>query len=375
VVGKDRVHAVLVLDPGGDQKEIVRLANLLLEEHQKVRAVSIWPGDRLPRTEGTQKIKHGEIQRWVDTGGLLAPAVSSKANLIDLVQRHAPGRSVTPQTTLDELGLSSLDRVELMMDIEERLDTSLDESMLTGARTVAELTAVSAPPPGFDFPAWNRSPVARVVRHVALALVWLPLTRLFAHLEISGEKNLTGLKGPVIFVSNHQSHLDTPSIVAALPARYRYHVAAAMWKEYFDARFFPERHTPWERFLNSLTYWLVALFFNAFPLPQTEAGAGQSLRYIGELVSEQWSILFFPEGQRTEAGEIGPFQQGIGLITSRLDAPVVPIRLRGLEKVLHRHARWPRPGRVELIFGPPLHLKGQDYATLAKQVEKAVTAL
>jgi long-chain acyl-CoA synthetase len=375
VVGKDRVHAVLALDPGGDPEEIVRLANLQLEEHQKIRDVSIWPGDRLPRTEGTQKIKHSEIQRWAETGGLPAPAVSSKATLIDLVRKHAPGRSVTPQTTLDELGLSSLDRVELMMDLEERLDMSLDESMLKSACRVADLTAVSTPLPGFDFPAWNRSLWARLVRRAALAFVWLPLTRLFAHLEISGEKNLRGLNGPAIFVSNHQSHLDTPSVLASLPARYRRHVAVAMWKEYFDAHFFPERHTRRERLLNSLTYWLAALFFNAFPLPQTEAGAGQSLRYIGELVSERWSILFFPEGQRTDAGEINPFQQGIGLIASRLGVPVVPIRLRGLEKVLHRHSRWPRPGRVELVFGPPLHLKGQDYATLAKQVEDAVTAL
>jgi long-chain acyl-CoA synthetase len=375
VVGKERVHAVLVLEPGGDPKEIARLANLRLEEHQKIRGVSIWPGDRLPRTEGTQKIKHGEIQRWVDTGGRLTPGVSSKAGLIDIVRKYAPGRAVTPQTTLDELGLSSLDRVQLMMDLEERLDASLDESMLTGARTVAELAAVSIPSHGFDFPAWNRSRLARMVRGAALAFVWLPLTRLFAHLEISGKKNLTGLTGPVIFVANHQSHLDTPSILAALPARYRYHVAVAMWKEYFDAHFFPERHSRRERFLNSLTYWLVALFFNAFPLPQTEAGAGQSLRYIGELVSNQWSILFFPEGQRTEAGEISTFQQGIGLMASRLGVPVLPIRLRGLDKVLHRRARWPRPGRVELAFGPPLHLNGQDYAMLAKRVEEAVTAL
>jgi long-chain acyl-CoA synthetase len=298
-----------------------------------------------------------------------------ESGLIDLVREYAPGRAVTPQTTLDELGMSSLDRVELMMDLEQRLDTSLDESMLTGARTVAELAAVSALPTGLDFPAWNRSRLAQIMRRAALAFVWLPLTRLFVHLEISGEKNLTGLEGSVVFVSNHQSHLDTPSILAALPARYRYRVAVAMWKEYFDAHYFPERHTRRERFLNSLIYWLVALFFNAFPLPQTESGAGQSLRYIGELVSEQWSILFFPEGQRSETGEISPFQQGIGLIASRLGVPVVPIRLRGMEKVLHRRMRWPRPGRVELAFGPPLYLKGQNYAMLAKRVEEAVTAL
>lgn len=148
-----------------------------------------------------------------------------------------------------------------------------------------------------------------------------------------------------------------------------------MWKEYLDAFFFPERYTRREWLLNSIAYWLVVLFFNAFPLPQTEAGAGQSLRHLGDLVSEGWSILFFPEGERTEAAEIHPFQPGIGLIASRLGVPVVPIRLRGFDKVLHRQEHSPRPGRVRLVFGPPLHLKGEDYIGLAKRVEGAVTTL
>jgi long-chain acyl-CoA synthetase len=148
-----------------------------------------------------------------------------------------------------------------------------------------------------------------------------------------------------------------------------------MWKEYFDGHFSPSRHTRYEWFRDTLLYGLVALFFNAFPIPQTEAGARQSLRYLGDLVSDNWSILFFPEGERTEVGEIKPFQPGIGLIAARLRIPVIPIRLRGVEKVLHRHAPWPRPGHVEIVFGPPLHLKGQDYAALAKQVEGAVLAL
>ena len=46
-------------------------------------------------------------------------------------------------------------------------------------------------------------------------------------------------------------------------------------------------------------------------------GARQSLRYLGDLIADNWSILFFPEGERTEAGEIKPFQPGVGLIAGR----------------------------------------------------------
>ena len=373
-IGRDRVHAVLVLEDDIDPNEVVRRANLQLEDHQRIRSVSMWPGERLPRTEGTQKLKHGEIQTWVESG-TSAPTISSGQEMIDLLRRYAPDRAITPNTTLDELGLSSLDRVELMIDLEQHLNTSIDEALLTGAQTVSALTEVGMPPSAAVFPTWNRACLARVIRNVALSTVWLPLTRLFAHAHVSGQEHLASLQGPVIFAPNHQSHLDTPLILSALPARYRYRVAVAMWKEYFDAHFSPERHTWFERFVASLIYWLVALFFNAFPVPQTEAGARQSLRYIGDLISDNWSILFFPEGERTEAGEIHRFQPGIGLLAGRLRLPVIPIRLRGVEKVLHRHEWWPRLGRVEIVFGAPLYLRGEDYAALAKQVEDAVLAL
>lgn len=55
--------------------------------------------------------------------------------------------------------------------------------------------------------------------------------------------------------------------------------------------------------------------------------------------------------------------------------PVVPVRLVGLDRVLHRTSKMARPGRVEVRFGKPLRLQGEDYAALAKQVEAAVREL
>ena len=125
-------------------------------------------------------------------------------------------------------------------------------------------------------------------------------------------------------------------ILQALPPRWRYRVAPAMAKEFFKAHFYPGAvHAPAARLTNSLNYYLASLFFNAFPLPQREAGTRQTLRYIGELVGEGYSILIFPEGRRTENGEISRFQPGVGMIAARLDVPVVPVRLEGLDRVLH----------------------------------------
>jgi long-chain acyl-CoA synthetase len=197
----------------------------------------------------------------------------------------------------------------------------------------------------------------------------------FARIHVEGHEQLRAIDAPVIFAANHQSHMDTPVLMAALPARLRYRLAPAMAKEFFKAHFFPEEYGRKAWLANSLNYYLAALFFNAFPLPQREAGARQTLRYIGEVLAQGFSVLIFPEGRRTEAGEIDRFRPGIGMIGSRLGAPVVPVRIEGLDKVLHHTWRMARPGRVRVAFGAPIRLVGDDYEALARRVEEAVRAL
>jgi len=386
--GEERVHAVLVLEAGADIETIVRGANRQLDDHQRVRAAVRWPGDALPRTEGTGKLRRREVQRWLsaDAPAELAAAPVVGRQIEAVVGRFASGRTVTDQTTLEELGLSSLERVELMMALEENFQTTIDEAQYAAARSVGDLrglvegfgaTPARRPEPTevFDFPAWNRSRTARAVRRISLPLWLLPLTRLFAWISVEGLEHLERLDGPVVFASNHQSHMDTPAILAALPARWRYRVAPAMAKEFFKAHFHAEGHTRRERFTSGLNYRLAALFFNAFPLPQREAGTRQTLRYVGELVGDGWSVLIFPEGRRNAGGRVERFQPGVGMIAARLDVPVVPVRLQGLDQVLAQHWKMARPGRVRVSIGAPLRLAGEDYAALAAEVETAVRAL
>ena len=408
VEGEERVHAVLVVEPGADVESIVRGANARLEDHQRVWSTSIWPDAALPRTEGTQKLKRRELQRWV--AGEQTPARSSTApgtSVAAIVGRFSAGRALRPATTLDELGLSSLDRVELMMALEEAFQTTLDESVLGGSQTVGGLEAVLGPtaaarsnvpeatrpggpspsaeaarrvtgaaqPTSIDFPAWNRSWPSWLLRRISLPTWILPLARAFMSLEVRGLEHVRNLTTPVIFAANHQSHMDGPAILAALPPHWRYRVAPAMAKEFFRAHFYPQDYSRKAWFTNSLNYYLACQFFNAFPLPQREAGTRQTLRYIGELLGDGYSVLIFPEGKRTERGEVGPFRPGIGMIGARLGVPVIPVRLEGLDKVLHTKMKFPKRGPVRVTFGPPLHLAGDDYARLAGQVEAAVREL
>jgi long-chain acyl-CoA synthetase len=383
--GRDeRVNAVLILDPGIDPDAVVRTANTALADHQKIRRAIVWPEPELPRTEGTRKLKRASIREWLQGGGAPRARAPVSDPLAALIARHSGRADVSPQTTIDELGLSSLERVELMVAMEDAFQTRIDEGAFSQARDLSELRAVvdraamgdTAPASEpVDFPSWNRSWPARTIRRLSLPTWILPLARVFAHIHVEGRERLNAIDTPVIFAANHQSHMDTPVLMAALPARLRYRLAPAMAKEFFKAHFFPEEYGRKAWLANSLNYYLAALFFNAFPLPQREAGARQTLRYIGEVLAEGFSVLIFPEGRRTETGEIDRFRPGIGMIGARLGAPVVPVRIEGLDKVLHHTWRMARPGRVRVAFGAPIQLIGDDYEALAKRVEDAVKAL
>jgi long-chain acyl-CoA synthetase len=381
---EERVHVVLVLEPGTDLDAVVRHANAKLDDPQKIRRALAWPEPELPRTEGTRKLKRAAIREWVRSGAATPRLVpSSTDTLTALLAKYAGTAALSSQTTIEELGLSSLDRVELMVAIEDAFQAQIDEGSFAEARDLGQLRSLvehaaksdAAPAEPVEFPAWTRSRLARAVRRVNLPLWILPLARLFAWMRVEGREHLRGLDAPVIFASNHQSFMDGPVIMAALPPRWRYALAPAMGKEMFAAHFFPAQHGRLAWLTNSLNYYLAVLCFNAFPLPQREAGARQTLRYIGELLADGTSVLIFPEGRRSETGAIDAFRPGIGMIASRLGAAVVPVRIDGLQHVLRVGWHLPRPGRVRVAFGAPITLAGGDYEALAKQVEAAVIAL
>ena len=213
-------------------------------------------------------------------------------------------------------------------------------------RTLVERQSASDAPPAepVDFPAWNRGWFPRAIRRVSLPTWILPLARVFAHIRVEGREHLRAIDGAGdLRVEPPEPHGHAGDSRRAA-GRLRYRVAPAMAKEFFKAHFFPEQYGRRARFTNSLNYFLASLFFNAFPLPQREAGARQTLRYIGEVLEDGFSVLIFPEGRRSDSGAIDRFLPGIGMIASRLGVPVVPVRIDGLDKVLHHTWKMAKPG-------------------------------
>ena len=148
-----------------------------------------------------------------------------------------------------------------------------------------------------------------------------------------------------------------------------------MRKEFFDAHFYPEKSGRWAWFTSSLNYYLSCLMFNAVPIPQREAGARGTLHYLGELVADGWCPLVFPEGKHSYDETVLPFQPGIAMMASRLQVPVIPIRIRGSNRVLHPTWNMARPAFVDVKIGPPVVLEGEDFPGLARRLEDIIRAM
>jgi long-chain acyl-CoA synthetase len=368
-----RLHAVVMLEAGAPEPPaIVRRANSRLAAHQQIQDVTVWPERDFPRTHSL-KVKRRDVlrvllgqQRPAAEGGTAPPAAPDDASVLWRMVAEMAGttpREITAQSTLGEIGLDSLQRVELLAALEAKAGLYLDESLVGPETTVGHLQALVEGHQGGArpaFPHWPLSQPAAALR-AALQGPAFAMLDLLAPAHVRGCEVLAGLQPPVLFVTNHTSHLDSPVLLRALPSRWRRRVAVAAADDYFFAR----------RALGLA----VALGLNAFPFSRTTS-VRPTLEHCAWLLDQGWSILLFPEGTRSVSGDLAPFKAGVGLLAVELGVPVVPVRLRGLHAVLPKGSSLPRPGHVRVQFGRAVRFaEGTSYAAVTAQIEEAVRNL
>jgi long-chain acyl-CoA synthetase len=149
-----------------------------------------------------------------------------------------------------------------------------------------------------------------------------------------------------------------------------------MRQEFFTPLVQPKQYNLLRRMLSRTGFVLLALFLNAYPLPQQIGGVRQALRFTGELVEQGDCPLVFPEGMRTLDGRLQSFQSGVGFMSKELDVPIVPVHLHGLFELFSIHHRFPRPGRALVTFGTPVFASQEvDAAGLTAKVRSRIEAM
>ena len=403
----ESVHAVLLLEPNAEPEHIVRKANEILDSHQRIRDFTLWDGDDFPRTS-TMKVKKGEVVQRV----MAQETPSSETDsLFHGLAANVPGEDAKLS---DDLGLDSLDMVELVCRLEKRCGISLDETTIGPDTTVSEIRALASRAPSASpsaeaarssrrnsppMPRWTRRIPVRLLRRMLMDGIILPLFGLFCRIEVHGLENLQQLQETVILCANHQSDLDPLAVLFSLPGRYRKLVSPAIGLNRFHAHFQHLGRGPEERgesakkgrgkrgngklgqisrcfkgFGHQVGYGMLTFLFQTFPFPQGTAFR-PSLEYTGELLDAGLWILIFPEGSVSSDGRVGSFKGGVSLIAEKTSVPVIPVSIDGMHEVLPPQHWWPHRGRVRVIFGKPHLYAGEGHEQFAARLEESVRGM
>jgi long-chain acyl-CoA synthetase len=390
--GRDRLHAVIV--PNFDvlrQRKIVNAKEVIrfdieglsqqIASTKRVSSYEIWQDD-LPRTT-TRKIKRFEVEKRVktnqakkldddsdlpaekpltteETAWLDQPDVQRGLKIMRETAHNAPP-SLRPTHNLElDLGLDSMQRVELLSRLEEELGGNVEESQLGEIYTVRDLlnavlqsAASGGGAPRAAFAGWKAILAEEVTDPEVLALVkpqpafdtfWYPLSRIIQmisrdlfHLRVSGLEKLP-VQGPFILSSNHQSYFDPVILISVLPREIMENSFAVGTSEIFG-----------EGFMRRLARWLrvIVLDPDANLVPAMRAGAF-GLKH-GRV------LILYPEGERSIDGTPRIFKKGAAILSIHMQVPIVPVAIEGF------YEAWPRGksffqklAPLKMTFGDPV---------------------
>jgi len=172
------------------------------------------------------------------------------------------------------------------------------------------------------------------------------------HLRVSGLENIQpGV--PYVICINHQSHIDTPIVLAAFP---------------FQFRFTPKKQLFRYPFLG----WHLRRS-GQIPIDRENPHAAvKSLRDAADFIRQGNIVVIFPEGGTSRDGSIRPFKGGGFMLATKSNALVVPVTIRGSRAVLMPKTYHLRPGRVEVSIGKPISSEGVSAAELANHVREEI---
>lgn len=177
--------------------------------------------------------------------------------------------------------------------------------------------------------------LGRLVSRIALAISG-------CRVRVEGRERLAR-RGPMVLVTNHTSYADTPVLAATLPVDFVFTAMTEIMGWRLIRTFVRRGEHP------TVDRW---------HLEQSVADAATIKQRLGA----GDAVLFFAEGGFSRARGLRPFRLGAFEAAVSVDAPVVPVALRGVRQVLPADTYLPRPGRVDVWIGEPIVPQGKGWS-------------
>jgi 1-acyl-sn-glycerol-3-phosphate acyltransferase len=171
--------------------------------------------------------------------------------------------------------------------------------------------------------------------------------------EIEGRERVPSR--PVLFMSNHGSHLDVPILYVACPGSLRMIAKAELFKV-----------PVWGRAMRD------AGFISVDRSGDREQ-ARIAMARAGETIGSGISIWIAPEGTRSRDGSLGKLKRGGFRLAVETATPIVPVRIDGAREILPPGSRFLGDGgTVHVRFGEVIDVGGKDEDALMTAVADAI---
>lgn len=366
--GKETVCAVVVPRHKGQNSfdavkaDIDRLNRMIPPYKRAMRlAVSF---DELPKNS-TKKTIVAEVAKLFGDGFFQMSAASSgpvlrdrligksprEEQIVSLMTVHLKKNELYSNNTFTDAGLDSLGLVELVALIEEKMNLKIDEVKAQSMETLEQFVSYAASCPERE--GSHEDEIIKGKPLLAARTFFNPfnelfvrfargVSRLFWGLDIRGREHLDSPN--VIVAANHLSAIDVLWVYAAMPMRRRHSLFVVGKSE----------------------LWFLKFVFPFSPVIFVERNGNviPGLRASADVLKRGKSLVIFPEGTRSETGELGRFKSGAAYLSKGLGVKIVPVAITGSDGAIPKGAIIPRffsKAKARVIAGAPVD--PADYAS------------
>jgi long-chain acyl-CoA synthetase len=287
--------------------------------------------------------------------------------LLDYLRRYKSDISPKDHIEID-LGLDSLDKVELLSFLDKTFGIQIPEKELSKYLSVEQLMSLVLDKEAKQTKEVNWHDIlsetapAETLEYKDEVLVYgsyllRQIFKVYFRFQVEGLPNLPK-ENPFIIAPNHASYLDGFLIAASLPKELikdTYFVGA---KEYFEGKIGD----------------IIAKHFHVIPV-DTQSSVKETLIKSAAILKSKKNLVIFPEGARTRNGKLLPFKKGVAILSKELKVPIVPTAIKGSYEAMKIGDIFPKPKKLVVRYGWPLLYYEFSYDEIIGRLEEAVQSL
>lgn len=355
------------------KRQVIEPYNRSVVNYKKIMSLFIYHGD-LPRTklEKLQRFKLKDILK-----GQAGPAdreekadsdqqMTEEYAILKSYIENEKKMTIKPTDNLEtDLAFDSLDCVGLQGFVEQTFGIVVKADALVkfaNVQAIADHIAVRKTRAEVEETDWH-SILSNDTSSLELpsATLLSPLSNLFKgflklhnRLEIKGRENIP-TEGNFIIAPNHQCFLDGPICVTGLQRE-------TLRNTYFYAT---------EEHVRGSVIQYLARHNNIIRMERRNLK--NSILKLGEVLKKGKNIVIFPEGRRTDDGNIGAFKKTFAILSQELHVPIVPVRITGGYEAMPRGRKWPTTHKITVEYlKPVMPGKNESYEEIAERVKTAI---